>query len=37
MRPPGGDGSRTFTSAWCSSGIDCDRSMMWMLLRAPKM
>ena len=29
--------SLILTSAWCSSGTDCARSMMWMLLRAPKM
>ena len=36
-RPPPATTSLTLTSAWCSSGTVCARSMMWMLLRAPKM
>ena len=36
-RPPPATTSLILTSAWCSSGTDWARSMMWMLLRAPKM
>ena len=34
-RPPLAATSRMASRAWCSSGTDCDRSMMWMLEREP--
>ena len=36
-RPPLAAVSRTFTSAWCNSGTDWERSMIWMPDRSPKM